>query len=596
MSAFNGNKIEKLIIPDSVTTIEKGAFTLNEISDLKLSNSLKTVTTAFGYNKLTSVVIPEGVEKIESLAFSDNNLTSISLPNTIKYLAGFNNNDLTSVVIPESVVELGDDAFARNQILSVTIPGNVKKIGKSAFRNTWHEKLITSVVIEEGVEEIGSYAFSGNHIKEVDLPSTIKSVAANSFYKNLGYDGIVHLYTSDFKNPLSIKDSNYQVVNPGKVAVKYKVGEKILKEEDIWINPSTNSYFKIGDKVNISPSYSNSKYELIDSAEKEVAISDKENEVVFECRDKEVLEDSILTTINKVESLAVEFGTSEESVLSRLAKETTIIDSNDKVYTVGLNWSIKDYNGDVSGECVAIGTFNLPEGVVKPDSITSLSVTCKVVVKEDFSNIDYSKWTSEDFSFEGTAITGLSNIGTEKLKENKHLYLPSVNLNSESITYIKEGAFKGLGLASVYLPKVTGLVVGANAFENNSIASLYIPEGIAEIDTYAFNQNDLKVVDFPSTLKKIGNRSFANNVLVSANFSDDIEGIAIDGYSFENNQLTSVKILKKVRKIAEAAFINNPGYKDGKVYIYTLGLDPNPDNNIEWHLESKFHHVVQLDK
>ncbi|MCS4454628.1 leucine-rich repeat protein [Clostridium botulinum] len=137
--AFNNNKLKTLSMPDSVTELGNGAFTLNDIEDLKFSKELKTIPAAFGYNNLVSVTIPEGVTRIEDMAFSDNKLAQVTLPTTLEYLSGFNNNNLKSINIPTSVTELGKKAFARNKISSVKIPGNVKKIGVSAFQNTWHD-------------------------------------------------------------------------------------------------------------------------------------------------------------------------------------------------------------------------------------------------------------------------------------------------------------------------------------------------------------------------------------------------------------------------------------------------------------------------
>ncbi len=94
-------------IPDSVTELGNGAFTLNDIADLKLSKELKTIPVAFGYNNLVSVTIPEGVTRIEDMAFSDNKLAQVTLPTTLEYLSGFNNNNLKSINIPTSVTELG---------------------------------------------------------------------------------------------------------------------------------------------------------------------------------------------------------------------------------------------------------------------------------------------------------------------------------------------------------------------------------------------------------------------------------------------------------------------------------------------------------
>lgn len=76
-----------------------------------------------------------------------------------------------------------------------------------------------------------------------------------------------------------------------------------------------------------------------------------------------------LVSITPVQGIEVEVGTAEKIVKEKLSKTTTILDSRDKVHTVKLNWTIENYNKDIEGEYKAIGTFELPAGVVKPDGL-----------------------------------------------------------------------------------------------------------------------------------------------------------------------------------------------------------------------------------
>jgi hypothetical protein len=335
--AFNANKLQSLAIPDSVTELEGGAFTLNEIADLKIPSSLKTIPAAFGYNNLTTVTIPEGVTRIDDMTFSDNKLIEVKLPSTLKYLSGFNNNCFESITIPNTVEELGLKAFARNKMTSVVIPGNVKVIGKSAFQNSWHDKFLTSVTIEEGVEKIEPYAFSSNQLKDVELPSSIKELNGNSFYKNLGHDGKVHLFTHDYKNPNKFEESKYHVINPAKIIVKYKFENTVLKEQEIWKNTVNEEYLHIGDTgVQITPEYSNNEYELENVDKRNLDLNDKENELVIKCKKKEVAEKITIKSIGTVAPVAVDIKTSEVAAIDKLAKTTFIIDSNNKEHIVNL--------------------------------------------------------------------------------------------------------------------------------------------------------------------------------------------------------------------------------------------------------------------
>ncbi|GFN35260.1 leucine-rich repeat protein [Tepidimicrobium xylanilyticum] len=572
-SAFNGNKLQSLVIPDSVIEIGSGAFTLNEIANLKLSNSLTTIPTAFSYNNLTTVSIPEGVTRIDDLAFSDNQLTEVKFPSTLKYLSGFNNNNFTSITIPENVTELGKRAFARNKITSVTIPGNVKIIGENAFWNTWHDDYLDSVIIEEGVEVIDKYAFSNNKLKDVNLPSSIRALHEKAFYQNEGYDGVVHLYTPNYENKNNLLDSNYHVINPAKIIVKYVFNDEVLKEEQIWKNLLTGEYYRIGDKdVEIIPEYDDNKYELVSNNPVTINLENKETQVVFRCRIKEVVEEVRIKAIDQVTPIVVDYGTPKEMAIRKLPYRTYIIDSKNQAHKVNLTWILEEYNGNIAGEYEAIGTFKLPEGISQSNPETKLEVVGKIIVKDKYAIPVDSEWEIEDFTYEDTTITGFSEKGLEKLTENKVLVLPEVNERGEKITCIGKRAFKNRQLTTVVIPEgLDGLIIEEGAFQDNQIEKVFIPEGVKEIDTYAFKNNRIRYIEFPGTLKKIGNNAFSDNGLICILFSKDTEDIAIDNYSFANNELINVTILKKVRKIAPDAFINNMGNgKDNKVYIYTL--------------------------
>ncbi|MCR1974576.1 cell wall-binding repeat-containing protein [Clostridium sporogenes] len=596
--AFNNNKLKALTIPDSVTELGNGAFTLNDIADLKLSKELKTIPAAFGYNNLVSVTIPEGVTRIEDMAFSDNKLAQVTLPTTLEYLSGFNNNNLKSINIPTSVTELGKKAFARNKIPSVKIPGNVKKIGVSAFQNTWHDTFLTSITIEDGVEKIDEYAFSLNHLKDVNIPKSVKDLAPNAFHKNLGYDGVVHLFTDNYNNLNNLKESKYQVINPAKLTIKYRSEDKTLKEEEIWKigkKEGEEKYLHIGDKaVEITPKYEDNEYELENTDARKVDLNHKENELIFECKKKDSVDKIMIKSIGELAPVVVDFGTEKNVAMDKLSKSTYIVDSNGESHEVKLNWTIKNYNGNVSGEYTAIGTFKLPQGISQSEPEITLEVQGKIIVKEDFENIQDSKWEVEDFNFEGTTLAGFSDKGEEKLKTNKDLILPKVNDKGEAITKVKNYAFAKNGLTSLAIPKgLNGLVIGTNAFEENQINTLYISEGVKEIDAYAFSKNKLKYVDFPGTLKKIGNHAFADNQLVSAIFSEETNMIAIDRFSFANNKITSITLLNDVTKVNGEAFKDNKSYNsDGKVHIFTKSFDPNNSN--QWFPDSQYHKVIVI--
>ena len=113
--------LASVIIPNGVTTIGQVAFC--------------------GCDSLTSVSIPNSVTNIESGAFSVSGLTSIIIPTSVTSIgnmAFLGCRSLESVQFAEGskLTSIGDMAFYNNEQLEpVTLPASVKEVGKDIFGN-----------------------------------------------------------------------------------------------------------------------------------------------------------------------------------------------------------------------------------------------------------------------------------------------------------------------------------------------------------------------------------------------------------------------------------------------------------------------------
>ena len=115
---LNGKEVKELVIPNTVTSIKDGAFSL--------------------CHGLTSVTIPNSVTSIGDIAF-------------------YGCSDLSSISIGNSVTKIGCAAFAYSNITSVEIPYSVTHVFREAFRQC---NSLTSITIPNSMTSIGGYAFS----------------------------------------------------------------------------------------------------------------------------------------------------------------------------------------------------------------------------------------------------------------------------------------------------------------------------------------------------------------------------------------------------------------------------------------------------
>ena len=138
------------VIPDTVSTIEKLAFTKIDIVRITIPKSVKKIGKyAFTDCKdLTGIT----VDKNNKVFDSRNNCNAIIETATNKLLFGCKNT-----VIPDDVEIIGDYAFSGITALkTIAIPDGIKKIGKCAFEGC---RNLTELTIPESVISIAPWSF-----------------------------------------------------------------------------------------------------------------------------------------------------------------------------------------------------------------------------------------------------------------------------------------------------------------------------------------------------------------------------------------------------------------------------------------------------
>jgi hypothetical protein len=134
--AFSGRTPASVIIPNSVITIENGAFRRCSLQSITIPDSVTIIgDDAFYYNSLSSVQLSKNLTTIGKNAFSSNKLTSVTIPDSVTTIGDyvFSANSLSSVQLSKNLTTIGKYAFSSNKLITVTVPVNVRTIKDYAF-------------------------------------------------------------------------------------------------------------------------------------------------------------------------------------------------------------------------------------------------------------------------------------------------------------------------------------------------------------------------------------------------------------------------------------------------------------------------------
>ena len=193
-SAFYGcTNLKSAIIPDSVTTIDRGAF-----------GNCGSVLTVYGFrgSEAENYCINNSVNFLTLYEYSDlgsnklmitqcnfiDSLGSLSIPSSIggktvtqigEWLIA-NNTKLKSVSIPDTVTKILRGAFYNcTELRTVRMGSRVTEIGESAFEKCL---FLESINLSSGLKKIGDEAFYDcRRLKTLSIPDTVMSIGEEAF-------------------------------------------------------------------------------------------------------------------------------------------------------------------------------------------------------------------------------------------------------------------------------------------------------------------------------------------------------------------------------------------------------------------------------
>ena len=456
-AAFRGSSITSINFPDTVTSIDLGAFNETKLVSVTLPAGVKTLTTAF--------------QKIATLTefnfAADNQITSI--PNQ-----ALDSTGITSITIPSNVTTIGNRAFnGCSKLASVTFETNASgktaltKIDYSAFAGT----ALTQFILPETSKSTLSFGykmFAGcEKLTTVQLPKQVTSLA-NAFE---GCYSITSLSFPDNEN-LSVEDGI--IYNADKTAIQYVmkdiatanlvipdgvteigayafIGQTSLKTVSLPAGLQSIGSYAFQNCINLEKV----TFRTSDTtAEALLAI----NSYTFGgCRSlKEIV--NLPSTVQGINT----YGFAGCTSLSKI--------NSDEEGTINLPAGFTTFGGsatsnsDIFEGCVSIKKVIIPAGVT-------------VIPAEAFQNCT---GLQEVVFAEGSALTSIGNRAFENTTSLKGFDMP------DTVTTLGYGVFTNSGIESIHISTKLTTMNGQTFMGASKLKSIVLPEGLTKLDYNTF--------------------------------------------------------------------------------------------------------------
>ena len=224
--AFTGcTALKKVSISDTVKKLDLNAFSGctaleafavedgNEVyasADGVLLNTGKTLLISCPVGKTGAYTVPETVTEIEKSAFTASGVESVSMSDAVNAVGegAFSNcSKLKSVVLPKGLKELKKSLFSGCSALEkISIPDSVKTLGNGVFSGC---AALKEVKIPGEVTVIPKNAFSGcTSLEGVSIPASVTAIKEAAFDKCTALKNVTFLGKDDEWSRVAIEGSN----------------------------------------------------------------------------------------------------------------------------------------------------------------------------------------------------------------------------------------------------------------------------------------------------------------------------------------------------------------------------------------------------
>ena len=183
--AFSHSNLEKIEFTESITYIGDFAFNYSKIEEFEFGDELLYIgKSSFESTKLKEVTLPSSLEEIGANAFAGTKIEEIYIPTRVKLIGkgAFENTPLTKVEFAgNSYLTILEERVFENcdKLTSVKLPNGLSAINENALANT----AISSITLPSELKEIGDGAFENTKLTSITIPASVSTINGNPFYR-----------------------------------------------------------------------------------------------------------------------------------------------------------------------------------------------------------------------------------------------------------------------------------------------------------------------------------------------------------------------------------------------------------------------------